>query len=303
MRVTYQLFDDEGKPAAKGAFDYWWASPKVYRMAWTRAGSAYTVWHTADGTESYEQVGDRIDYVERELKSALLAPLPSAEDLEPGKSELERKDRKLGQQELRCVMVIPQMHPEGNPQNFATSVPQGLFPTYCFNADQPDLRIEYSWGSVMGVFNRVAKVQGKYLPQEIEFFEAGRPVLSASVEAVSALDPSDPGLRPAPDAKLLGKQVRVPVDQKIINGYILKKVAPVYPADAKEAHVSGRVELRVVIGTDGAVHELHVVKAPWPSLVASAMWAVSHWQYKPYMLNGEPVEVETTINVIYTLGR
>ena len=83
---------------------------------------------------------------------------------------------------------------------------------------------------------------------------------------------------------------------------LLKKQVPAYPMDAKQAHVTGKVVLKATIGRDGAVYDLHVVSAPWPSLAASALRSVSHWQYKPYLLNGDPVELETTVNVIYTLG-
>jgi protein TonB len=84
---------------------------------------------------------------------------------------------------------------------------------------------------------------------------------------------------------------------------LVKKQVPIYPQDAKDAHVSGTVVLQATIGSDGRIHDLRVVSAPWPSLAASSLWAVLHWEYKPYMLNGEPVEVQTTVNVIYTLGQ
>jgi protein TonB len=96
---------------------------------------------------------------------------------------------------------------------------------------------------------------------------------------------------------------KVQIAAGIAVGSLLKKEVPVYPQDAKDARVSGKVVLQATIGMDGGVHDLHVVSAPWPSLVASALWAVSHWEYKPYLLNGEPVEVETTVNVIYSLGQ
>jgi len=60
--------------------------------------------------------------------------------------------------------------------------------------------------------------------------------------------------------------------------------------------------LRALIGKDGKIHELHVVSAPWPSLAASALQAVSQWEYKPYLLNGETVDVDTEVNVIFALG-
>lgn len=301
MRVVYQLYDEKDKPAQKGSLDYWWASPKVYRTTWSRSGSAYTVWHTADGGVSDERIGDRLEFFERQLKSALLAPLPAAMEIDSGKYRFDRQHRTVGKVKLRCVMMAPKMQPE-EPVHAVSMAPVGLFPTYCFDADTPVLRVAFSWGAVTEVFDRIAKFQGRYLPQEIGFFEAGHLILSASVEVVTDLDPSDPVLKPAPDAQAIGKPARVPVDEKVINGYLIKKMPPIYPEDAKEAHAAGTVQIEAIIGTDGTIHEMHIVKAPWPSLVASAMWAVSHWQYKPYLLNGKPVEVETTINVIYKLG-
>jgi protein TonB len=57
-----------------------------------------------------------------------------------------------------------------------------------------------------------------------------------------------------------------------------------------------------VIGTDGLVKELHVIRGP-ELLQKAAMDAVSHWRYRPYLLNNQPVEVKTQINVIFTLGK
>lgn len=88
----------------------------------------------------------------------------------------------------------------------------------------------------------------------------------------------------------------------VAQGMLLKKVIPVYPQDAKEAHVDGKVVLEAIIGMDGGIHDLRVISAPWPSLAASALWSVSQWKYKPYLLNGKAVDVKTTINVIYSLG-
>jgi len=88
----------------------------------------------------------------------------------------------------------------------------------------------------------------------------------------------------------------------VAEGMVVKKEIPRYPLDAKEQRVSGTVVLEAVIGTDGSIYDLRVVSAPWPSLAGSALWAVSHWQYRPYLLNGVPVEVRTTVNVVFSLG-
>lgn len=76
---------------------------------------------------------------------------------------------------------------------------------------------------------------------------------------------------------------------------------PIYPAAARKAHVEGTVALRAIIGKTGAVTNLQVIDGP-DLLRRSAMDAVRTWQYKPYLLNGEPTAVETTIHVNYSLG-
>jgi protein TonB len=78
------------------------------------------------------------------------------------------------------------------------------------------------------------------------------------------------------------------------------RVEPVFPALARQLHRSGKVELRAIIGTDGSVQSLQVVSGD-PLLIASAREAVLQWRYKPTYLNGEPVEIDTYITVIYIL--
>ena len=83
---------------------------------------------------------------------------------------------------------------------------------------------------------------------------------------------------------------------------IVSKVAPLYPELAKAARVQGVVQLAVLIGKDGTVQEIHSLGGP-PMLIQAAMDAVKLWVYKPTLLNGEPVMVETTIDVNFTLSQ
>jgi len=84
-------------------------------------------------------------------------------------------------------------------------------------------------------------------------------------------------------------------------GNLLQKTTPVYPPIAKAARVQGTVQLQATISKTGAIENLRVVSGP-AMLQQAAMDAVRTWRYKPYLLSGEPVEVETTVNVIFTLG-
>jgi periplasmic protein TonB len=87
----------------------------------------------------------------------------------------------------------------------------------------------------------------------------------------------------------------------VMAGYLLAKTLPQYPAIAKAAHIQGIVVLQATISKSGSIQNLRVISGP-PMLQQAAMDAVRSWHYKPYLLNGEPVEVETTINVVFNLG-
>jgi TonB family protein len=93
----------------------------------------------------------------------------------------------------------------------------------------------------------------------------------------------------------------VSVSVDVMQSHILHKVNPVYPEEAKKARIQGKVQLDAVINKTGEVEQLKVVSGP-KELQQSALDAVRQWTYKPYLLNGEPVEVKTTVNVIYTLA-
>ena len=77
---------------------------------------------------------------------------------------------------------------------------------------------------------------------------------------------------------------------------------PVYPEEAKAARISGSVVLHVIIDKQGAPAEMKVVRGP-RELQKSALDAVKQWRWQPYLLNGEPIEVETDITVVYSLGK
>lgn len=94
-----------------------------------------------------------------------------------------------------------------------------------------------------------------------------------------------------------------PVHVKVTDLTILNKVPPVYPPQAKKDHVMGKVVLDAIIGKDGSMENIKVVKSVREDLDQSAIDAVRQWKYQPYLLNGEPVEVKTTINIIYSLKK
>ena len=122
-------------------------------------------------------------------------------------------------------------------------------------------------------------------------------VLGGIIGGVPAAAPPPPP-PPAPKA-VVPQRIRVGGNVQAAN--LINGPKPNYPPLAKQARISGTVELSAVIGKDGRVQDLKVIKGH-PLLVQSALDAVKNWVYRPTLLNGEPVEVSTTIDVNFTLS-
>jgi periplasmic protein TonB len=94
---------------------------------------------------------------------------------------------------------------------------------------------------------------------------------------------------------------RVRVSQGVSQGLLIRKVQPNYPPLARQARIQGNVVLQAEISKDGSIENLRLVSGH-PMLAPAAIEAVKQWRYKPYFLNGEPVEVETQVTVIFSLS-
>jgi protein TonB len=106
---------------------------------------------------------------------------------------------------------------------------------------------------------------------------------------------SPPVVKPAPS------KGPVPVSSGVATGRLLAPIQPVYPAIARAARIQGTVVVQAIISKDGKIEQLHVISGP-PMLQSAATEAIQRARYRPFLLNGEPVAVETTINVVFTLG-
>jgi protein TonB len=102
------------------------------------------------------------------------------------------------------------------------------------------------------------------------------------------------------DAKAQLKPERVRISESVSQAFIAKKVDPVYPPDAKRKGIQGVVKLRAKISKEGDVTDLILISGD-PALTPAATDAVKQWKYKPYLLNGEPIAVETQVSVAFEL--
>jgi protein TonB len=110
---------------------------------------------------------------------------------------------------------------------------------------------------------------------------------------------SDSRLLPPPHTERLVKRPQL-IHTQLDPAMLIRRIEPVYPSLAIQTHREGRVDLRAIIGTDGAIQSLQVVSGD-PLFLLSAREAVQQWKYRPTILNGQAVEIDTFITVIYTM--
>ncbi|MGA8761498.1 MAG: energy transducer TonB, partial [Candidatus Sulfotelmatobacter sp.] len=127
-------------------------------------------------------------------------------------------------------------------------------------------------------------------------------------EKISPVDEVTPGATvpsetasPGTEAPKVATPQRVRVSQGVSAGLLLHRVQPVYPPEARRAGIQGQVLLRAKISREGRIIDLELISGP-KELAQAAIGAVEQWRYRPYLLMGNPVEVDTEILVNFTLS-
>jgi protein TonB len=121
--------------------------------------------------------------------------------------------------------------------------------------------------------------------------------------AARQAQPAPPPVAAPQEAAPVKPQItRVRMGGHVLEAKLIHRVVPAYPAHARLVRASGDVRLSAVIGRDGRIQEINVLSGH-PLLIQAAVDAVRQWIYQPTMLNGEPVEVDTVITVMFNLAR
>ena len=295
IKGTYQLYDESGAPAQQGNYEYWRESPNVYRSSWNRTDATRTEWHTIDGKTVYKATGDRLSYFEHKLETLLFSPVPDPAKLDPLGVDLKKEQLEIGKIKLPCAQIKARMRSNGTTL-ILLGVPQG---DYCFDPKLSVLRIEHLFNSVCVEFNKLARIQNRILAQKITITAGSHNLLVFNVAMAEELPSGDTSLSPPADAMPVATEENPSSPSA---GLLLDKVPPVYPPAAKASHVSGVVVLDTMIGKDGRPKDIRVLNTPSPLLTLSSKDAVARWRYAPFIVDGQPEEVNTIINVVFSLG-
>jgi TonB family protein len=323
LKASYQLFDQQGNSIGKGTYEEFWVSPAKFKQII----ASDTLTETRFGTEkgimavgSQTQFALPLPWQLNALRRDLTNPLPSASSLDTQDFAEQPDDGNNGH--TRCISVSGPAHSTRKADGTITySEERRNLGVYCFERETPTLETHTEGAGAKTTFSNPVMLQGRYLPRDLERTVNGQVALSAHLDVIENINPViDADFTPPPDAipvtpiKLIRMKgdgpatdaaVQTPnqvnVSGGVAQGLLSNRVSPVYPAVARAARVQGIVILQALIGKDGQVKELSVVSGP-PLLQSAAIDAVKQWVYRPYLLNGDPVEVMTTVNVVFTLG-
>jgi TonB family protein len=300
LQATYQFYDKNDKPTEQGTWEYWWDSPRLKRMSWTRAGAARTDW-ISEGKTFREESGETLHYFERSLYSIVAYPLQVRGILASKGANFQLKTLHVPSPNLTCVSN--EVQGESHRQTFAHLSPGPDY--YCFEPSTTALRLDYS-NLVQREFSQIARMQGHYLARQIVLVMGGRRVFSVTVERVNGIVPSDARLTPPADARIVPSVVtHWDADEnagKVDVESLALRRPHLYSGSARMEGIQGNVFIGATIGTDGKVRDIDLLFSPNSRLTSLAIDAVKAWEYRPYLVNGTPVEVETILNVWYHIG-
>jgi protein TonB len=203
---------------------------------------------------------------------------------------------------LLALVFIPLIYPEALPR-IATAILM-VAPATPVDEPKPVPRQESAPSSQpemhAGVLTAPSKIpKGAYIPT------APEPTRGDTVAALGGGEPNGGPNNPFsghgthPDVRPAAVGTRH-VSSGVMEGMLIHKVVPAYPPIPRAIRLSGTVVLEATISRSGTIENLRVLSGP-PMLQQAAKDAVSQWRYRPYLLNGEPVEVDTTVNVEFRL--
>jgi len=208
---------------------------------------------------------------------------------------------------LATLVLMPLIYPG--------ALPQHTLPTLIVAPEAPKPQSEPKPVEVRAAPRRdISEMMGRQLiappriPKIIKFVDPGERGLRELAQADLGLStPGGDGTNPFGNGQHV-TVVRPPVQasihlsSKLVEGNLIYKSVPVYPVIAKASRTEGTVVLQATISKTGTIEGLHVISGS-QMLQQAALDAVKTWRYRPYMLNGQAVEVETTVNVIFRMDR
>ena len=289
LEATYQTFDADGKPKDEGTFSEWWAGKDKYKLVYSGSNGLNLTTYQYDKTTKSTGSRGWIPFRAQMAQSYLVSPVPPVSAVE--KLAFSIMEKKMGEVTLQCLRA-PKSEPDA-----ASYLPYDNLPAVCVIEGSPIVRATVNDSSFFALYNKIVQIGGRYVAEDLSVRDPDRTIVNMEVtklELLSTVNNSD--FVPPGTASIL--PVRVSVDGRVFAKNRIGGDAPEYPAIARSQRMYGEVRLDAVITPEGKIAELDVLSGP-KALQRAAYDAVKTWKYKPFLLDGQPVEVQTEIGVMF----
>ncbi|HTW46649.1 MAG TPA: energy transducer TonB [Acidobacteriaceae bacterium] len=291
IHASFQVLDDKKQPVDSGTLEEWWAGAEKYKIALESRRIRQTR-YVLGGRIAI--VGSQMepDYPFNLMIPALQNPLP--DEAWAALMTLSWQHTRMRDEELDCIVAQSPLTDTARNGSGESR--------YCFQQSSPAVRLSFL-GATSYAYDSITQFDGRFVAQGIRIASAGK--LASEVDVhVDSLDDLGPVSNAdfSPPVAGAGSAEPLGIPGRVIQGNRISGKEPKYSGSARARRIQGTVVLLATIGKDGKLTDLEVVSGP-PELQEPSLKAVRTWRYRPYLLNGDPVEVETQINVNFQLGR
>jgi TonB family protein len=290
LKGSFTLLNGVGAATDDGTFEMFWVNSHQFNVVYKSKVLSLTEYGTKSGVLRAGVLNPEFDLLDKAVRE-FRAPVNLGEaTIENSKFDLQKRD--MNGTKLLCLTL--KTH-RGEPTQGLAGI------SYCLDADQPVVRIAVQPDDLRQfVHNKIVEFQGRYIAGDLEIVNGQNAVLKAHLDQIEPLESIHAEDFVPPHGAVLMPNVFI-LSSNAAKELLVNHPKPQYPPIARAAHVYGSVVLQAHIGADGRVSSLYVVSGP-AMLQQSALEAVRNWTYKPYMLDGVPEEVITTINVFFPQG-
>lgn len=275
MVIAYDQFDGDGDNFNSGVLEELWAGPKKFKRTYKSDNLSQTDYATDHGLF---RLGDQRwpNRAELQVRSEVIDPFSYAASLQgvlPANIE-----RKFGKYTLNCFVM--------KNGSGGISIPA----QYCFEDNSSLLRYARGFGWFQTAYNDIVSFQGRNIGRDVEVTDGGKPFLKLHVKTIEAIETID-------DKDFVPPDNAIDLSGKRVTGVVVKPIKqpfPEWPSALRREHF--KVEVQIVIGKDGHVVSAHAVAGPSDAYKA-AEDTVRKWAFLPYLVLGEPVEVESKVQL------
>jgi len=322
IKVTFHRYDRSGNFVDQGEYELLWSGPTKTKAIYRSRSFSQVQYSSHEGTFITGDHGDPPGLLILVWWIAY-SPVPDQREVTRLGATLHRQSSRGVEQdcvELGKGPAIPRYDRETDklidPAADSSTSPN----RYCF--EEHDVLTSTSQTKngfaekVHASFRNPVEFDHRMIARDLDLDLGGILGLTAHIENIEPLpDSSEAEFQVPPEARELGNEEQhfanfprgappevVSVPPNVAAHQLLRRVSVLYPPEAKAAGIEGTVVLKARISKSGTVESLHVVSGP-KVLQQAALDAANSWVYRPYLLNGSPVEMDTTINVVFNLEK